>query len=61
MALKSKGSNRGSGGDLNIYSALLGAASLALLVAVIWVAMANMEQSSAGGMGGSMFDLVSSR
>ena len=64
MALMRTGSNRGSsasGGDMSIYTALLGVAAFVLLVSVAWVALANMAQTEAGGGGGSMFGIVSSR
>ena len=64
MALKRSSSNRGSaasGGEMTIYTALLGVAAFVLLVSVVWVGLANMGQSEAGGGGGSMFGLVSSR
>ncbi|MFM1890431.1 MAG: hypothetical protein RLZZ565_1188 [Planctomycetota bacterium] len=64
MALKRSGSNRGSaasGGEMTIYTALLGVAAFVLLVSVVWVGLANMAQTEAGGGGGSMFGLVSSR
>jgi|GEM_PF-871588 len=47
--------------DMNVYTALLGVATLVLLVAVIWVAMSNIDQTSTGGGGGSMFGSVSTR
>ena len=46
---------------MSIYTALLGVAAFVLLVSVVWVALANMAQTEAGGGGGSMFGLVSSR
>jgi membrane protein involved in colicin uptake len=64
MALMRSGSTRGSatsGGEMTIYTALLGVAAFTLLVSVVWVALANMSQTEAGGGGGSMFGLVSSR
>ncbi|MGA0871723.1 MAG: hypothetical protein ACO3Y3_02660 [Phycisphaerales bacterium] len=64
MALKRSSSNRGSaasGGEMTIYTALLGVAAFVLLVSVVWVGLANMGQTEAGGGGGSMFGLVSSR
>ena len=64
MALKRSGSNRGSaasGGEMSIYTALLGVAAFVLLVSVVWVGLSNMGQTEAGGGGGSMWGLVSSR
>lgn len=47
--------SRGSSGELNVFTAMLGAATLVLLAAVVWVMLANMDQA------GGMFELVSSR
>jgi hypothetical protein len=46
---------RGGSGEMNVFTAMLGAAALVLLAAVVWVMLANMDQS------GSMFGVVSSR
>ena len=54
MALMRTGSNRGSsasGGDMSIYTALLGVAAFVLLVSVAWVALSNMAQTEACGGG----------
>lgn len=45
----------GSSGDMNVFTALLGAAALVLLAAVIWVMLANIDQAD------SMFGLVAAR
>ena len=46
---------RGGSGEMNVFTAMLGAAALVLLAAVVWVMLANMDQS------GSMFGVVSAR
>jgi len=53
---------RRAGGDLVVYSGLLGVAFILLLAGVIYMAMTNIQHSSTPGQDdGSMIKLVSSR
>ncbi|MCH7797468.1 MAG: hypothetical protein IID28_03350 [Planctomycetes bacterium] len=49
---------RRGGGDLDVYTAILGTAFLVLLTGVFLVATANMKHSAPDGGTGSMFKLV---
>lgn len=46
------------GGDLNVYTGILCAAFLVLLVGVILMAMTNLEHSRVGSTAGGVFKLV---
>lgn len=52
---------RRSGGDIDVYTGLLCAAFLVLLVGVIMMATKNAEHSSSGNSPGGIFELVKSR
>ncbi len=49
---------RRSGGELDVYTAILCTAFLVLLTGVFLLATANIEHSATDGRSGSMFKLV---
>ncbi len=49
---------RRSGGDLDVYTGLLGAAILVLLAGVVLVALANLQHSRTAEGAGGVFKLV---
>lgn len=49
---------RRSGGDLNVYTAMLAVAAIVLAVGVFVLATGNMEHSAVEGAAGGPFQLV---
>ena len=49
---------RRAGGQVDVYTALLGVAALVLLAGIGLMAMKNSDHSAEGGQGGGLFKLV---
>ena len=52
---------RRSGGELDVFTALLGAAFVVLLAGVVLLAARNVTHSAAGNQGGGVLKLVDQR